>query len=1007
MIPTKTDLEAQKKYFEDTSFATLMLKRIYNILVVASVYDAFILEEDGRIEEQIFFEYMTLNLRYPPRFLKATSEEEAMQALAEEDIDLVITMLSAKEKDTFQLADEIKSHYPNIPIVVLTPFSREVSLKVEKLEDTSIDYIFSWLGNAGIILAIIKLIEDRMNAEHDVLTVGVQVILLVEDNVRFYSSYLPDIYKIILKQSKAFMTEGLNEHQKMIRARGRPKILLATTYEEAISLYEIYKENILGIITDMTYPRNGKKDKEAGITLLKQIKQQDKYLPMLLQSSESENRAKAKALKVGFIDKNSKKLNYELREFIKEYFAFGDFVFKDPDTGKEVARAKDLKDLQEKIFQIPEKSLQYHISRNHISKWLRARALFPIATLFKAFTPEDFATCQDVKEFIFNTIANFRMNVARGVIAEFNRETFDEYFTISRIGEGSIGGKARGLAFLDSLIKRNHLYSRFEGVEIAIPKTVVIGTDLFDEFMEMNQLYPVALSEDHTDEEILRRFLESPLPDKLMDDLETISEVINNPVAIRSSSLLEDSHYQPFAGIYNTYMVPFIRDDRRRFFKMIQQAVKGVYASCFFGDSKAYMIATSNVIDEEKMAIVMQTVCGSPYGNRYYPTISGVARSVDFYPIPPEKPEDGTASIALGLGKYIVDGGLALRFSPSYPKRVLQTSNPEMALKETQKHFYALDLDPDHFAVTTDDADMLMKLRISEADKDGALRMIASTYDLHNNILRDGYQHEGKKLITFANILKHNTVPLAQILSTILKLGEKEMGYPVEIEFAIDLNSKVKDKYIFYMLQIRPISSPEESVEINLNEIQKENTVIMSNAAMGNGIINDIRDVIYVRPQNFDASRNKETVEMISLLNDKFLKEEKNYILIGPGRWGSADPWLGIPVKWPQISAARLIIESGLENYRIDPSQGTHFFQNLTSFRVGYFTVNPFINDGHYDIEFLDSQPAVFENEVVRHVRFEKPLKIMIDGKENTGVVLKPGVAEEEKPPEFMSSGME
>lgn len=1003
MIPTKTDLETQKKYFEDVSFSTLMLKRIHNILIVSSVYDAFILEEDGRIEEQIFYEYMSLNLRYPPRFIKAASVKEAMDVLQEEDINLVISMLSAEEKDTFQLADEIKSQYPSVPIVVLTPFSREVSLKLEKLDKSSIDFIFSWLGNADIILAIIKLMEDRMNVEHDVLVVGVQTIILVEDNIRFYSSYLPDIYKIIFKQSKSFMTEGLNEHQKMIRARGRPKILLATNYEEAISLYEKYKDNLLGIISDVSYQRNGKKDPDAGFVLFRHIKKQDKYTPMLLQSSDPANRTKAKALKVGFLDKNSKFLNYELREFIKEYFAFGDFVFKDPDTNKEVARARDLKDLQEKIFQIPEKSLQYHIERNHISKWLRARALFPIAALFKEFSSDDFSDCNEIKAFIFDTIANFRITVSRGVIAQFNRESFDEYFTLTRIGEGSIGGKARGLAFLDSLIKRNRLYSLFDGVEITIPKTVVIGTDLFDDFMEMNQLYPIALSEDHSDRQILQWFLDASLPDRLLDDLETIVSAISNPVAIRSSSLLEDSHYQPFAGIYNTYMVPYLKDDLSKMSGMIRQAIKGVYASCFFQDSKAYMLATSNVIDEEKMAIVLQTVCGTQYDNRYYPTLSGVARSVNFYPIFPEKTEDGTASIALGLGKYIVDGGLALRFSPSYPKKILQISIPEMALRETQKHFYALDLDPDHFNIKPDDASGLLQLRISEAEKDGSLRMIASTYDFNNNVLRDGYHHEGKKVITFSNILKYNTFPLAAVLKKVLKLGEKEMGYPVEIEFAVDLHSTSNNKYLFYLLQIRPIASPGESVHIHLPDIKKENAIIISKSALGNGIVSDIRDIVYIRPQGFDASRNKDTVEMIAKLNEKFLKDDTNYILIGPGRWGSADPWLGIPVKWPNISAARLIIESGLENYRIDPSQGTHFFQNLTSFRVGYFTINPFINDGYYDLAFLDKQPAVFENEVVRHVRFEKPLPIMLDGKQNLGVVLKPGV-KLSKEPDFIES---
>jgi len=1004
MIPTKADLYTQKKYFEDVSFSTLMLKRINNILIVSSVYDAFILEEDGRIEEQIFYEYMSLNLRYPPRFIKATSEKEALDILSKEDINLVITMLSAGEKDTFQLADEIKSQYPSVPIVVLTPFSREVSLKLEKLDKSSIDYVFSWLGNADIILAIIKLIEDHMNAEHDVNEVGVQTIILVEDNIRFYSSYLPNIYKIIFKQSKSFMTEGLNEHQKMNRARGRPKILLVTNYEEAIELYEKYKENLLGVISDVTYYRKGKKDPDAGFALIRHIKKQDKYTPLLLQSSDPENRSKAKALKVGFLNKNSKSLNYELREFIKEYFAFGDFIFKDPDTGEEVVRARDMKDLQEKIFQVPEKSLQYHIERNHISKWLRARALFPIASLFKEFSPDDFANCAEIKNFIFDAIANFRLTTARGVIAQFNRESFDEYFTLTRIGEGSIGGKARGLAFLDSLIKRNHLYSLYEQLDITIPKTVVLGTDIFDEFMEMNRLYPVALSEDIDDNQILDHFLKVPLPERLIDDLDTVVSAITKPVAIRSSSLLEDSHYQPFAGIYNTYMIPFLKEDRAKMSEMIQKAIKGVYASAFFQDSKAYMRATSNLIDEEKMAIVFQTVCGTQYGNRYYPTISGVARSVNFYPVPPETPEDGTANIALGLGKYIVDGGLALRFSPKYPKKVLQTSTPEMALKETQKYFYALNMDAEHFKINPDDATDLLRLKISDAEKDGALRMIASTYDRRNNVIRDNYIHEGKKLVTFANVLKHNTFPLAGILDKVLKLGEREMGYPVEIEFAVDFSSKINGKYSFFLLQIRPIASPNESININVKDIKQEDALILSSSALGNGVIKDIYDVVYIRPQHFEAARNQDAVQIIAGINDGFLKENKNYILIGPGRWGSQDPWLGIPVKWPQISAARLIIESGLENYRIDPSQGTHFFQNLTSFRVGYFTINPFMDDGFYDLGFLDSQPAVFENEIVRHVRFEKPLTVMIDGKENQGVVLKPGTGQV-KEPEFLYSG--
>ena len=997
MIPTKTDVYTQKKYFEDVSFSTLMRKRIYNVLLVSSVYDAFMLEEDGRIEEQIFYEYMTLNLRYPPRFFNTTSEKGAFRVLEEEDIDLVVSMLSAEEKDTFQLADSIKSKYPDIPIVVLTPFSRDVSIKLEKLELGSIDYIFSWLGNADIILAIIKLIEDEMNAEHDIGEVGVQAIILVEDSQRFYSSYLPNIYKIIFKQSKAFMREGLNEHQKMNRARGRPKILLATNYEQALELYEIYKHNLLGVISDMTFPRGGKKDKDAGISLITHIKNENKYMPVLLQSSEPENKSRAKVLRVGFIDKNSKSLNYDLREFIKEFFAFGDFVFKDPSSNAEVARARDLKDLQEKIYEIPEGSLLYHIERNHISKWLRARALFPIASLFKEFTRNDFEDSHHIRDFIFDAIANFRMSKSRGVISQFNRESFDEYFTITRIGEGSIGGKARGLAFLDSLIKRNHLYNQFENIEITIPKTLVLCTDIFDEFMENNRLYNIAMSDDHSDDEILNSFMRAKLPERILDDIYTVMTHVERPIAIRSSSLLEDSHYQPFAGIYNTYMVPYLTDDLNRMFDMVRSAIKAVYASAYYKDSKAYMQATSNVIDEEKMAIVIQTVVGSTYNDRYYPTISGVARSIDFYPIPPEIPEDGTVSLALGLGKYIVDGGMSLRFSPRYPKKVLQTSNPEMALKETQKHFFALNLDPDGFTFSPDDSSSLLNLRISEAQKDGALKEISSTYDFHNDVIRDGYNYDGKKLITFSNILKHNTFPLAEILQKVLTLGQKEMGYPVEIEFVVDLKDKKSGKIVFDFLQIRPIASKNESVKINPKKISEKDSIIISKSALGNGIIDDIHDIVYVKPQSFDASRNEMTVGMIGEINEKFLEKNENYILIGPGRWGSADPWLGIPVKWPQISGARLIIESGLDNYRIDPSQGTHFFQNLTSFSVGYFTINPFIEDGYYDLDFLDKQKAVFENDVIRHVRFKDPMKIMIDGKQNLGIVQKPGVTKKPK----------
>jgi hypothetical protein len=972
----------------DTSFNSLMKKRIYQILLISSKYDAFILEEDGRIDEQIFNEYVSLNLRYPPQFIQAASEEEAFKILEDTNIDLIITMLSAEKSASFDLAIKIKTKYPSKPIVILTPFSREISLKLSQEDLSAIDYVFCWLGNADLLLAIIKLIEDKMNAEHDIQEIGVQVILLVEDSIRFYSSYLPNIYKIIFKQSLDFMTEGLNEHQQMLRMRGRPKILLATNFEDAVSLYEKYKNNMLGVISDISYPHNGELDKSAGVKLTQIIKRDDPLMPILLQTSDLHHEQTAKELKAGFLYKRSKTLSIELKNFIMEFLAFGDFVFIDPNDGKEITRASDLKSLQQKVFEIPDDCLEYHITRNHFSKWLRARALFPIAELFKSIHPEDFRDLDDVRRFIFDAIATFRMNKGRGIIAEFYRDRFDEYLTFTRIGKGSIGGKARGLAFLDSLIKRNRLFDKIKDVIITIPKTVVICTDVFDEFMEENSLYSIALS-DIPDEKILEHFINARLPFRIHEDLYTFLSVVNNPIAVRSSSLLEDSHYQPFAGIYSTYMIPNDKNDERLMIENLSNSIKSVYASAFYKDSKSYMAATANVIDEEKMAIVLQEVCGNSYGNRFYPTLSGVTRSINFYPIPPEKQEDGIANIAFGLGKFIVDGGNTLRFSPKYPKKVLQLTTPEMAMRETQKIFYALDMDPTHFQPSVDDSVNLLRLKITEAENDTAFRYAASTFDIENNLLRDGIHPGGRKVITFSNILNHNIFPLDTILQTVLLIGQVEMNKPIEIEFAVDLDTPKGQPKVFYLLQIRPIVEADERMQVDLGNIDQQDCLITTNAALGNGIINTLSDVVYIKPESFRPSETKIIAQNIDAVNDILLKENRNYILIGPGRWGSSDPWLGIPVKWPQISGARLIIESGLEHYRVDPSQGTHFFQNLTSFRVGYFTINPFVNDGKYDIDYLNQQTAFYEDEFVRHVRFDKPLVVKIDGKKNKGVVLK------------------
>ncbi len=987
MISKPFSLLSRLFYFNDSDFTKLMRKRIFHVLLIASDYDSFMLQMDGRIDELIFNEYVSLNLRYPPQFIHVSTEEDAFKSLDEDEVDLIITMFNPGEYDVFEQAKRIKVKYSTIPIVVLTPLSREVSQHVSQGDLSAIDYVFSWLGNSDILLAIIKLIEDKMNVENDVNEVGVQVILLVEDSIRFYSSYLPNIYKIIFKQSKAFQGEGLNEHQQMLRMRGRPKILLATNYEEAVNLYEKYKNNLLGIISDISYKRGGVQDKLAGVKLVERVKAEDEFMPILLQSSAREHESVSAELKVGFIYKHSKSLLIELRNFIMEYFAFGDFVFIDPESKHEIMRASDLKTLQDRLFEVPDASLEYHVYRNHLSKWLRARALFPLAELLKDLRPYDFKNIDEIRHFVVDSIAMYRMNQSRGVIAQFNKDSFDEYLGFARIGNGSVGGKARGLAFLDSLVKRNRILDRWPNVIVTIPRTVVLSTDIFDQFMEENDLYKIGLS-DLGDQEIFNHFIQARLPVNLMEDLYAFIRVIRTPVAVRSSSLLEDSHYQPFAGIYATFMVPYIEKERTMM-EMLGNSIKSVYASVYYKASKAYMAATMNVIDEEKMAVVLQELCGKQYGTRFYPTFSGVARSINFYPIEPEKVEEGIAVVASGLGKYIVDGGRGLRFSPKYPKKVLQLSSPAMALRETQKTFYSLDLDPAAYHPSTDDSVNLMSLPIEEAGKDGSLLHLASTYDFENNVIKDGFGLVGKKVITFSNILNHNVFPLADILQVCLETGQREMKKPIEIEFAVDLNRPKGLPMLFNLLQIRPIVDNREVVDIKLKEVNFDNVIIYSNSALGNGVIRDVCDFIYVKPESFNAARNKETALLIGRLNDKMLQEKRSYVLVGPGRWGSSDPWLGIPVKWPQISAARVIVESGLDHYRIEPSQGTHFFQNLTSFRVGYFTVNPFINDGFYDLKYLKSIPAVYEDDTVRHVRFTQPVVIKIDGKNNRGVIYK------------------
>ncbi len=977
----------RKFYFKDTSFANLMTKRIYNILLIASKYDAFTLEDDGRVDEQIFNEYVSLNLRYPPRFTQVSDEAEAMEALEKNSYELIIIMPGDMKNISFETASVTKERYPDIPIVVLTPFSREVSHLMENADLSAVDYVFSWLGNTDLLLAIIKLIEDKMNVDADIDSVDVRVILVVEDSVRFYSSILSNLYKFVLEQSLNFSTEALNAHQQMLRMRGRPKILLARNYEEARELYKKYHKNLLGLISDMSFNREGTKDKMAGIRFCRRVRTQDPVLPIILNSSDTGNKAYADEIASGFIDKASKTFPQELRQQLTKSFGFGDFVFRDPDTGVELVRICNLKDLQDKLFDIPENSLRYHLGLNHASRWLYSRAMFPLAKFIESVLIQDYEDANEVRKIILEAIVMYRRTKNRGIIAEFKKDRFDKYSNFVRLGEGSLGGKGRGLAFIDALTKRNLDLNDFEGVNVSIPKTLVLCTEIFDQFMDINQLYPIALS-DASDETILKAFLAAHLPDGFNDNLRAFLSVVRKPIAIRSSSLLEDAHYQPFAGIYSTYMIPF-DEDLERTLALLKKAIKAVYASTFYHSSKAYMVATSNVIDQEKMAIILEEVCGNAYGDRFYPTFSGVARSLNYYPIGHETPQDGIANVALGLGKYIVDGGTTLRFSPRHPHSLLQMSSLDYALRETQTQFLCIDLKQTDFEVTTDDGLNLMHLRVQDAEDDGTLTHLASTFDPYDQVLRDGVWGTGRKVISFAHILQNDTFPLAKILELVLFHSQKEMGRPVEIEFAVELTPDENGDQNFYLLQIRPIVDAREMLEEDLLAIPDEELIIRSQNALGHGIETDIFDLVYVKSEQFGAYRNQLTMYEVEKINEKLTCEGRNYVLVGPGRWGSSDAWLGIPVKWPQISSARLIVEAGTTNYLIDPSQGTHFFQNLTSFGVSYYTVKEDSINDFCDFAYLDKLPAMFENEYLRHIRFDHPIVIKSDAQKGLGVLMK------------------
>lgn len=980
-------------YLKDTAFSDLMQRRIFNILMIATPYDAFILEEDGRVEEQVYNEYVALNLSSPPRFTKVANYEEAYRELADKHFDLIIAMPGVDVSETFRQAVEIDRLYPDIPFVVLTPFSNEVRRRIANEDLRGVDYVFSWLGNVDLILAIIKLIEDRMNADADINGVGVQAILFVEDSIRFYSSILPYLFRFLLKQSMVFATEALNEHESMLRMRGRCKVLVARDFEEATQLIDRYGDNIMGLVTDARFPKNGEKDPDAGMQLAEYLRKRRPHTPVIMESAESENREKAEKAGYVFLDKNSKTLPIDLRKAVSHMFGFGDFIVKDETDTKEIMRIANLRELQKKIFDIPDERLLFYSSTNCISRWLYSRALFPIADVLRQFEFVDINDADKVRKLVFECIVRYRRMKNRGVVAVFHKDFYDDYSNFARIGQGSMGGKGRGLAFIDQIIKRHPVCDNLDGVQITIPHTLVICTDIFDEFMDHNNLYPDALSS-LPDEEILRRFLEAEFPHEVRSDLEAFFNVVKRPLAVRSSSLIEDSHYQPFAGIYSTYMVPYTDDAVARA-NMLCDAVKAVYASVFFADSKTYMNATSNVIDQEKMAVILQGMVGEDHHGFYYPNFSGVGRSLNYYPVGDEKSEEGVVEVAAGLGSYIVDGGKALRFSPAHPDKVLQTSTLELALRDTQTYLHALPAVQDSDRrLTVDDTFNIVKVPVADAFKTGALKYLVSTFDVNDRVIRDNEFGPGRKVVTFANVLRHGSFPLAEITDFMLTTGQYEMGRPVEIEFAGNIFAKPDAqgrKGIVYWLQIRPIVDQKEMLDDSITDVPDSEVLFRSDAALGHGLMDGVRYLVYVKPQTFNSLKTHEIAEEVGKINERLSAAGEPYILVGPGRWGTSDPSLGIPVRWAQIAGARVIAECALPGFRIEPSQGTHFFQNLTSFGTGYFTIDSRAGNGMIDTDFIDTLPVESESEYLKVIRFDNPVTIAVNGRKSKGVVFKPG----------------
>lgn len=956
---------------------TLMARRIRRILLVCNNYDNFSLEEDGRLDMRVSREYSELNLSGPPVFERVSTTREALQRAESGDRwDLMITMYNVGEVDVFDFAARMKVLSPETPVVLLTSFSREVWRQLESRDRSCMDYIFNWNGSTDLIIAIIKLLEDSMNAPVDILEGGVQAILLVEDSVRYYSTYLPLLYKLVLQQNADAILDAVNEDQQIFRKRARPKILMATNYDDAVALYGKYKENLLGVISDIgfvlhRYDKPADEKLDAGVDLCRLIRKEIPKMPILMQSSQESMRTVAESIGAGFLMKRSKTLTHDLGEYIGREFGFGDFVVTNA-RGRESARARNLQGAEEIIATIPEPQLEKLRSKNYVSRWLLARGIFKEGNALKNTT---FETTEKFREAAVRSIHSYRISQNLGVVARFDPATYNDTVWFSRFGEGSMGGKARGLAFLNQILEKHKLYHKWEDVHVMVPRTLVIATEYFDRFILENGLQYV-INSDIQDSEILSEFVSSNLPMELTEALRSFIRVVRTPLAVRSSSKLEDSYYQPFAGVYSTYMIPAVENEDQQL-RLLSKAIKSVYASVYFAPSRGYITATGNVISEEKMAIIIQEICGSEQDGCFFPTLSGVARSVNFYPIGHERAEEGIAKIAYGLGKPVVDGEQVLRFSPEYPKHVLQTSTPDLAMRDTQQVMYALDLQPERFKTSLDDAVNLSRIPITECGRFPSFSKVVSTYDFENQRMVDSPIPEGPKVVSFAHILRYNTFPLAPIVKELLEVCTAEMKSSVEIEFAAEPSTG-----IFNALQIRPISSDSLKADVDWRSIDTEGAFVNSSSALGTGWVEGIQDIIYLKADVFDKMKTREMAAELRELNARMRAEGRQYILIGYGRWGSSIPTLGVPVVWSDISETKVLVECSLPDFRVDPSQGTHFFQNLTSFNAGYVNVDPYTRQGDsLDLSVLDALPAQEETPWMRLVHLEKPLSACVDGR--------------------------